>query len=229
VEQLPRRSNYPHRAYNFTRSCFVSAAEYLPSRINLTSLRAAAETCRGCPLYQNATQTVFGEGPARARVVFVGEQPGDSEDLEGRPFVGPAGKLFDRVLDEAGVARDRVYVTNAVKHFRWTPRGKRRMHAKPGMREINACKPWLEAELAPIKPPMLVCLGATASQALLGKSFNLTARRGEPFASDWAQWTMATYHPSALLRSLDSPGGREIYEAFEQDIRLVRKALRGLG
>jgi DNA polymerase len=204
----------------------TSAADFLPSRLSLASLRKAAQTCEGCPLYLNATQTVFSAGPASAKAMFVGEQPGDVEDQTGKPFVGPAGKLLDRVLEEVGVDRSEVYVTNAVKHFKWTPRGKRRMHAKPGLREISACRPWLEAELTVVKPPILVCLGATASQALLGKTFKLTQRRGEPFASVWAEWTLATYHPSSLLRSHDFSGYEEQYAAFVADLKLVAKRMK---
>jgi DNA polymerase len=204
----------------------TSAADFLPNRLNLTALRKAAENCEGCPLFANATQTVFGEGPASAGAMFVGEQPGDQEDRAGKPFIGPAGKLLERVMEEVGIDRRRVYVTNAVKHFKWTPRGKKRMHAKPGMREIAACRPWLEAELEVVKPPVLVCLGATAAQALLGKTFRLTERRGSPFESDWAEWTLATFHPSALLRSHDLPGGEEQYAAFVSDMKLVAKRLQ---
>src|SRR5688500_3213028 len=165
---------------------YPTAAAFLPGRRNLTALRAAARECEGCPLYANATQTVFGAGPAKARVVLIGEQPGDAEDEQGLPFVGPAGKLLDRVLDEVGIDRDDVYVTNAVKHFKWTPRGKRRLHAKPNSREIQACHPWLQAELQAIKPPIVVALGATAAQALLGKAFRITRQRGRPVESEWA-------------------------------------------
>src|SRR5687768_2756950 len=149
----------------------ISAADFLPRRHDLASLRRAAQKCQGCPLYANATQTVFGEGPATARLVLVGETPGDAEDKAGRPFVGPAGKLLDKALAEAGIPRAKVYVTNAVKHFKWTPRGTRRLHAKPSSREIMACRPWLEAELEELQAPLLVLMGATAAQTLLGRSF----------------------------------------------------------
>ena len=204
----------------------TSAADFLPSRLNLLALRQASKVCEGCELYKNATQTVFGAGPASAVAVFVGEQPGDVEDIQGEPFVGPAGKLFDKLLAEAGIDRQAVYVTNAVKHFKWKPRGKRRMHAKPGLREIAACRPWLQAELEVVQPPVLVCLGATAAQALLGKTFKLTQQRGQPLATEWAAWTMATYHPSALLRAYDLPGGDAMYDAFVSDLHLVAEQIQ---
>ena len=178
----------------------MSAAEFLPERVTLPSLRQAAASCRGCPLYRDATQTVFGEGKARARVVLVGEQPGDEEDRTGRPFVGPAGRLLDELLDGAGIDRSEAYVTNAVKHFKWTPRGKRRIHAKPSAGEITACKPWLDAELGLLEPEALVVLGASAARSLLGPAFRVTRSRGEIFESPWAPITLATLHPSALLR-----------------------------
>jgi DNA polymerase len=205
-----------------------TAAVFLPSKHDLTSLREAAKHCEGCPLFANATQTIFGAGPARADVVMVGEQPGDVEDRRGKPFVGPAGRLLDQLLAEAGIDRRRVYVTNAVKHFKWTPRGKRRLHGKPNSREIFACRPWLEAELEAIKPDLLVLLGATAAQSLLGRQFRITKHRGEPMETDWAAWTMATYHPSALLRSIHQPGGEELREEFLADMKLVAKKLHEL-
>src|SRR5262245_43875637 len=192
----------------------TSAADYLPKGRTIASLARAAGNCQGCPLYSRATQTVFGEGPGSAAVIFVGEQPGDVEDREGRPFVGPAGRLFDQLLAEAGIDRDEIYVTNAVKHFKWTPRGKRRLHAKPSSREIMACRPWLEEEIAALAPKMLVCLGATAAQSLLGSKFSITRQRGQPFESPWAAWTMATYHPSALLRAAQYPDGEAIRKDF---------------
>jgi len=204
----------------------TSAAEFLPEKRDLKSLAKAAEGCKGCELYANATQTVFGQGSSRSRLVMVGEQPGDSEDKTGEPFVGPAGKLLDRVLDEVGIDRKTVYITNAVKHFKWTPKGKRRLHAKPSAREINACHPWLEAELDTIDPEVLVCLGATAAQALLGRTFRLTQHRGEAFESKWAKWTLATYHPSAVLRAMNEEGGEAIYQAFRDDLALVAKKLK---
>jgi uracil-DNA glycosylase len=205
-----------------------TAAAFLPAKHDLKSLREAASHCEGCPLFANATQTVFGAGPARAEVVMVGEQPGDVEDRQGKPFVGPAGRLLDQLLEEAGIPRQRVYVTNAVKHFKWTPRGKRRLHGKPNSREIFACRPWLEAELEAIKPELLVLLGATAAQSLLGSQCRITKHRGQPMQTDWAPWTMATYHPSALLRSKDLPGGDELRENFLADLQLVARKLAEL-
>jgi uracil-DNA glycosylase family protein len=157
---------------------------------------------------------------------MVGEQPGDVEDRQGKPFVGPAGRLLDQMLAEAGIDRGRVYVTNAVKHFKWTPRGKRRLHGKPNSREIFACRPWLEAELDAIKPDLLVLLGATAAQSLLGREFRITKHRGEPLETDWAPWTIATYHPSALLRSIHQPGGEQLRDDFLADLKLVARKLR---
>jgi uracil-DNA glycosylase len=186
----------------------TSAAPFVPPRPTLPKLRTAAAGCRGCHLFRIGTQTVFGEGPARARVVLVGEQPGDLEDLTGRPFVGPAGRLLDDALEKVGIDRADVYLTNAVKHFKWTPKGKRRIHAKPDLLEIAACRPWLDAELAVLKPSVVVCLGATAAQALLGKEFRVTKQRGEflpwppPPAEATAEIT-ATVHPSSILRAGD--------------------------
>jgi DNA polymerase len=180
-----------------------SAASLIPERPTLDGLREAAAGCKACPLWENATQTVFGEGAADADVVFVGEQPGDREDLEGRPFVGPAGKLFDEALVEARIDRSQVYVTNVVKHFKWKPQGKRRIHQKPNWREIAACRPWLDAELAVLKPRVLVCLGATAAQALLGRDFRVSRQRGELVDSPLAPKAIATVHPSSILRAED--------------------------
>ena len=184
-----------------------SAADFLPSRMTLPALRDAVQGCRGCPLYTNASQAVFGEGTRSAAVMLVGEQPGDQEDRTGRPFVGPAGKLLDRALEEAGIDRKATYVTNAVKHFKWEPRGKRRIHAKPSWSEVAACRPWLEAELAVVKPTVLVLLGAVAAQGLLGKQFRVTKQRGELVNSPLAPYVTATIHPSAILR--DEPADRE--------------------
>jgi DNA polymerase len=203
-----------------------SAADFVPTTTSLKKLAEAAQGCRGCPLFANATQTVFGAGPKGASVVLVGEQPGDAEDLAGEPFVGPAGRLLDTVLDDVGIDRNEVYVTNAVKHFKWTPRGKRRMHAKPSAREVSACRPWLEAELELIKPEVLVCLGATAAQSLLGRSFRLTKVRGQLFESDWARWTMATYHPSAVLRAKQTDQADEVMAAFTADLSGIARLIQ---
>jgi uracil-DNA glycosylase family protein len=202
-----------------------SAAPWVPPRPTLPKLRAAAANCRGCALWKRGTQTVFGEGPRTARVFLVGEQPGDREDLEGRPFVGPAGKLLDRALAQAGIDRSRVYVTNTVKHFKWEPRGKKRIHQKPNAVEIAACRPWLDAELAVIKPKVVVCLGATAAQALLGRSFRVTRHRGELVRSDLAPYVLATVHPSSLLRAPDDETRRRETEKFVRDLAKVRRAL----
>jgi uracil-DNA glycosylase len=207
------------------RTALPTAAAYLPEKHDLTSLREAAAHCEGCPLFARATQTVFGAGPARADVMMVGEQPGDSEDRQGKPFVGPAGRLLDQMLEEAGIRRQRVYVTNAVKHFKWTPRGKRRLHGKPNSREIFACRPWLEAELEAIRPELLVLMGATAARSLMGSQFRITKHRGHPFESDWAPWTMAMYHPSALLRAIHQPGEEQLRRDFLADLRLVARKL----
>jgi uracil-DNA glycosylase family protein len=204
----------------------ISAADFLPRSRDIDSLRKAAQKCRGCPLYANATQAVFGEGPTKAHIVMIGEQPGDVEDCQGHPFVGPAGKLLDKTLEAVGIPRQEVYVTNAVKHFKWTPRGKKRMHAKPSSREVSACRPWLEAELAEIEPPIVVLLGATAAQSLLGNSFRLTKQRGKPFETSFARWTFATYHPSAVLRTMQLAGGDELRREFESDLTLVARKLR---
>ncbi len=198
-----------------------SPRDLIPSPATIAELRAAAARCTACPLYRNATQTVFGEGDPEARIMLVGEQPGDAEDLAGRPFVGPAGQLLDRCLAEAGIDRGRVWVTNAVKHFKWVPRGTRRIHSKPGSMEVAACFPWLEAEIREIEPRIVVALGATAAQALFGKSFRVTRDRGRfiPFAA--APYALATVHPSALLRAPDlETRDREILR-FIEDLRKV--------
>jgi DNA polymerase len=204
----------------------MTAADFLPEHRSLPELRDAARSCRGCPIFERATQTVFGEGPPRARVVMVGEQPGDEEDLGGRPFVGPAGRLLDDLMDAAGLPRGEVYVTNAVKHFKWTPRGKRRMHQKPSSSEVEACRPWLEAELAAIAPELLVVLGATAAQSLLGRAFRVTQSRGALFPSRWARQTLATVHPSSLLRIPDPDERRAARGAVAAELALVAALLR---
>ena len=190
----------------------------------LEGLRARARRCTACPLHERATQTVFGEGPAQAALLLVGETPGDQEDLKGRPFVGPAGKLLDRCLEAAGIAREAAYVTNVVKHFKWTPRGKRRLHAKPNAMEIRACRPWVEAEIALVEPKVIVCLGATAAQALIGSAFRVTRERGKLVPSALAPAVLATIHPSALLRADPADREREI-QRFIEDLKKVAAVL----
>src|SRR5262245_44916767 len=202
-----------------------TAAPLVPPRPTLPALHQAAAGCRACDLWRRGTQTVFGEGAAPADVVLVGEQPGDQEDLQGRPFVGPAGKLLDRALEAAGVDRAKVYVTNVVKHFKWEPRGKRRIHAKPNAAEIVACRPWLESEIAVVKPKVIVCLGATAAQALLGKSFKVTQRRGEFVSTALGAEAMATVHPSSILRAPDDAARHAETERFVEDLRKVAEHL----
>jgi uracil-DNA glycosylase len=196
----------------------------LDGQPSLEELREQAAGCTACELYKTGTQTVFGEGARGAEAMFVGEQPGDQEDRAGRPFVGPAGKLFDEALEDAGIDRTQVYVTNAVKHFKWRARGKRRIHQKPNWSEIAACRPWLESELAAVEPRVLVCLGATAAQALLGRQFRVTQQRGKPVDSDLAEHVLATVHPSSILRG--DPASREQeYSAFVNDLRAVARLL----
>ena len=200
----------------------MSAAEFLPERLTLPALREAAAGCRGCDLWKVGTQTVFGEGARVARALFVGEQPGDQEDRVGKPFVGPAGRLFDEALEAAGIDRTTVYVTNAVKHFKWQARGKRRIHQKPNAAEVAACRPWLEAELAVVKPHVVVLLGATAAQSLLGRQFRVTQHRGELLDSELAAAVTATVHPSSILRG--EPSEREAnFGAFVDDLKVVAK------
>ncbi|HEV3478249.1 MAG TPA: UdgX family uracil-DNA binding protein [Gaiellaceae bacterium] len=200
-----------------------TAAPLVPDRPTLKALKEAAAGCTACPLHELGTQTVFGEGSTKAEVVLVGEQPGDQEDLAGKPFVGPAGRLLDRALEEAGIDRKLAYVTNVVKHFKWQPRGKRRIHQKPNAAEIAACRPWLDAELELLDPKVLVCLGATAAQALLGRQFRVSKDRGVPVDSPLAPVVMATVHPSSILRADD----RETEMAmFVEDLRRVADALR---
>ncbi|MGI5268907.1 UdgX family uracil-DNA binding protein [Nonomuraea sp. CA-218870] len=198
-----------------------SAAAFLPESHDLESLRDAAAGCEGCGLFRDATRTVFGEGAERARYMLVGEQPGDQEDRQGHPFVGPAGRVLDRGLDEAGIDRDEVYVTNAVKHFSFTDRGKRRIHKKPTAAEIDACRPWLEAELAAVRPEVVVVLGATAARSLLGRAFRVTERRGEPMPMGEAL-AVATVHPSAVLRAPDRDAA---YAGFLADLRIAAGAV----
>jgi uracil-DNA glycosylase len=203
-----------------------SAAPLIPGRATLKTLREAAAGCRACPLWADATQTVFGEGPEDAGLVLVGEQPGDAEDRAGHPFVGPAGRVLDRALEQAGIERDAVYLTNAVKHFRWRAgRGKRRIHQRPDAVHINACRPWLEAELAVIAPEVLVCLGAVAAQALLGRQFRVTKQRGQWAESDLAPRVTATVHPSSILRAPDAATRERDFEAFVADLKTAAAAL----
>jgi DNA polymerase len=197
----------------------------MPARKTLAALREAAAGCRACDLYKRGTQTVFGEGRPHAKVMLVGEQPGHEEDLAGRPFVGPAGKLLDRALAAAGIDRGDVHVTNVVKHFKWEPRGKRRIHAKPNQTEITACLPWLQAELDVIKPEAVVCLGATAAQALLGPRFRVTKERGTWVTAPWAARVLATVHPSAILRAPDDEARHREFDLFVADLARVRTAL----
>ena len=195
--------------------------DILPDRLSLSAVRVAAAGCRACDLYARATQTVFGEGPRHAEIVMVGEQPGDVEDIEGHPFVGPAGRLLDRAFEEASIDRALVYLTNVVKHFRWEPRGKRRIHAKPNGGQVAACRPWLETEIALVKPRILVCLGAVAAQALLGRNFKVSAERGRFVESTLAERVTATVHPSSILRARDEDSRREAMEQFVADLRVV--------
>jgi len=195
-----------------------TAAPLVPPRPTLKKLRESAAGCKACPLWKTGTQTVFGEGSSRSQVMFVGEQPGDQEDKAGAPFVGPAGKLLDRALEEAGIDRSLAYVTNVVKHFKWKAQGKRRIHQKPNWAEIAACFPWLEAELAVVRPQVLTCLGATAAQALLGKQFRVTQHRGEPVDSGLAPVVIATFHPSSILRADDREAE---FAAFVSDLKTV--------
>jgi uracil-DNA glycosylase family protein len=201
-------------------------SDLLPDRPTLASVREVATGCKACDLYKRGTQTVFGEGPRRAEVMMVGEQPGDAEDLAGHPFVGPAGRLLDRALEEAGIDRSLVYVTNVVKHFKWEPRGKRRIHAKPNAGEIAACRPWLETEIALVKPRVLICLGATAAQALLGKAFKVSRQRGEFVPSALAPLVTATVHPSSILRAPDEEARREEMRRFVADLKKVEAAIK---
>jgi DNA polymerase len=201
-----------------------TAAPLVPDRPSLKKLREAAAGCTACPLHETGTQTVFGEGATKARVVFVGEQPGDQEDQQGTPFVGPAGKLLDKALEDAGIDRSQVYVTNVVKHFKWQARGKRRIHQKPNWSEIAACRPWLEAELEVIEPRVLVCLGATAAQALLGRDFRVSRQRGELVESDLAENVVATVHPSSILRA-DAETRDLEYRGLVRDLEVVAKLI----
>jgi DNA polymerase len=204
---------------------FDTAAPLVPENPTLPKLREAAAGCKACDLWKTGTQTVFGEGTRNAEIVFVGEQPGDKEDLAGRTFVGPAGRVLDEALEAAGIDRKLAYVTNAVKHFKWEPRGKRRIHAKPNWAELTACRPWLDAELAVVKPKVLVALGATAAQALLGRQFRVTKQRGVPVESDLAPYVIATVHPSSILRQETDQDREAAFEELVRDLKVVAKLL----
>jgi uracil-DNA glycosylase family protein len=203
----------------------TSAADFFPERKSLKAFREAAANCKGCDLWERGTQTVFGEGARHAAVLFVGEQPGNEEDLTGHPFVGPAGRLFNDALAEAGIDRRKTYVTNVVKHFKWEPRGKRRIHKKPNAREIYACRPWLEAEINLVKPNVIVCLGATAAQALLGPKFKVSKQRGKFIESTLAPYIMATVHPSSILRAPDDETRHVEKRRFIDDLKRVADVL----
>jgi DNA polymerase len=217
---------YKSRALRGANDPHTSASDFLPDDKSLDALRRAASTCRGCALYASATQTVFGEGAARATLMLVGEQPGNDEDLKGRPFVGPAGRLLDEALETAGIDRSKVYITNVVKHFKWVPRGKRRLHSKPGWREIDACLPWLQQELVQVRPALAVCLGATAAQALIGRDFKVTVRHGEVIANGSGPAMLATIHPSAILRQPTMDGRASALETMVADLKLAAEFLR---
>jgi len=216
VRDMPRRPPEPSPALRL-----------IPAHPTLPSARDAAKDCRACDLWKRGTQTVFGEGAPHARVLFVGEQPGDKEDVEGRPFVGPAGAVLDKALVETGIDRKQTYVTNAVKHFKWEPRGKRRIHKKPNLLEIAACRPWLDVEMELVKPEVVVCLGATAAQALLGRNFRVTRQRGQLLPFGAAPCVLATVHPSSILRAPDDESRQREYELFVDDLRVVARALHG--
>jgi uracil-DNA glycosylase family protein len=208
------------------RTSSASAPQLLPQVESLAELRARAKNCKACDLWRNATQVVFGEGAEHPKIMFVGEQPGDQEDQQGKPFVGPAGKLLDSALEEAGIGREKTYITNAVKHFKWEPRGKRRIHKKPSGSEIAACRPWLDAEITTLQPEVIVCLGATAAQALLGRDFRVTQHRGELMKSSLAPFIMATVHPSSILRAPDEETRHTEMERFIDDLKKLSRFTR---
>ncbi|HEU5188271.1 MAG TPA: UdgX family uracil-DNA binding protein [Methylomirabilota bacterium] len=210
-------------------SATTSAASFIPPHPTLAACREAVSACRGCELYRHATQGVLGEGPSHARIMLVGEQPGNDEDLAGRPFVGPAGRLLDRALAEAGLDRRATYVTNAVKHFKWTPRGKRRIHEKPTAREVEACRPWFQTELDLVKPDLVVALGATAAQSLLGPAVRVTKERGHVLDAPLGARVLLTVHPSSLLRITDDTERDQAMERFVADLRVAARTLEGRG
>lgn len=225
VRQAPRRVDEMVEK----NSQQIGAEPFVPSgKCSLETLRSAVAECQGCDLYRDANHVVFGEGASQAKLMLVGEQPGDSEDVAGKPFVGPAGQLLDEVLAEVGLDRNELYITNAVKHFKWKPSGKRRLHVKPSSREISACRPWLSKEVEAVKPAMIVCLGATAASVILGPSFRITKQRGEVVKTDFARWTMATYHPSALLRMPDAESRATMRNLFTKDLRAAAEYLETL-
>jgi DNA polymerase len=226
VKRPPARRPPSSSATDAAREGFPTATPWVPPSRSLKTLRAAATECKGCDLYARATQVVFGAGPRQARLVLIGEQPGDREDIEGAPFVGPAGGVLRRALADVGLDPDEVYVTNAVKHFSWEPRGKRRLHKKPRASEIEACRPWLDAELEAVSPEIVVCLGATAAQTILGRTFRLTMHRGELMRREGAVPVVATIHPSAILRAPDHESREAAYESFVADLRLAAAALK---
>jgi uracil-DNA glycosylase family protein len=206
----------------------TSARDFLPEKHTLECLRQAAKNCKGCDLYRNATQTVFGEGPSHANVMLIGEQPGDIEDQKGKPFVGPAGRILDRALEEALISRADVYVTNAVKHFKWIWRGKRRLHQKPSVREVMACRPWLEVEIEVVQPQVLVCMGATAAQSVVGKPVPVMKERGRFIDSALGKPAFVTIHPSAILRQRDQDEREQEFRRFAAEMKVVKRKLKSL-
>ncbi len=208
------------------RRLIRSAAQFIPTKLTIPRLQQAASVCTGCDLYQRATQTVFGEGSAHATIIFIGEQPGDQEDQAGHPFVGPAGKILDKALAEAGIMRESVYVTNAVKHFKWEPQGKRRKHKKPSASEIAACRPWLEAEVQVVKSRVIVCLGVAAAQSIFKKTVRLNDLRGRPWSTPIASNIFVTVHPSAILRHPEAAQREEEYHHFVEDLKRVKQFLQ---
>jgi uracil-DNA glycosylase len=206
----------------------TSARDFLPEKLTLEYLQQTAKNCKGCDLYRNATQTVFGEGLSPASVMLIGEQPGDIEDQKGKPFVGPAGRILDRALEDARISRDEVYVTNAVKHFKWIWRGKRRLHQKPSVRQVMACRPWLEAEIEAVQPQILVCLGATAAQSVMGKPIPVMKERGKFIDSALGKLAFVTIHPSAILRQREQEEREEEFRRFAAEMKLVKRKLKSL-